>query len=145
MNSEFDGEAKRYAENRKRIADFEERTKGRENLADPKKGARHANCVSYARYYEIAWKEPIEFNSVRVPSTWQGRRRICPWFSLEWWDGSQYRLIEEAKHNQFETTVFEFSPIKSSRLRMTIWDDRSCTEGWHDARGMLDPMEVYKK
>lgn len=156
LNREFDIEAKAYAENQKHIADFEAKIKGEEklfaefdekieNLADPNKGARHSNCVTYSRYYEIAWKEPVEFDSVRISSTWQGRRLVRPWYSLEWWDGKQYRLIEELKNNKFEMNIHEFAPIKSSRLRMTIWDDRSYTEGWHDGRGLLSPMEVFKK
>jgi hypothetical protein len=144
LNREFDVEAKRYAGNQERIAAFTEKTKGMENLADPKKGARHSNNVSYSRYYEIAWKDPVEFDSVRVPVTWQGRRQVRPWFSLEWWDGSQYRLLEEVRDNTCETRVFEFPPIRSSRLRLTLWDDRSHTEGWHDSRGLLSPMEVFK-
>jgi len=143
LNRQFDVEAKRYAENQKRIAAFQEKTKGRENLADPKKGARHSNCLSYSRYYEIAWKAPVTFDSVCVHSTWQNRRQVRPWFTLEWWDGGQYHLIAEVRDNKFETRVFEFPPIKSSRLRLSIWDDRSYTEGWCDSRGFLDPMEVF--
>jgi hypothetical protein len=144
LNREFDVEAKRYAGNQERLAAFTEKTKGLENLANEKKGARHSNNVSYSRYYEIVWKEPVEFDSVRVPVTWQGRRLIRPWFCLEWWDGSQYRLLEEVRDNSFETRVFEFPPIKSSRLRLTLWDDRSHTEGWCDSRGFLSQMEVFK-
>ena len=142
FNREFDVEAKRYAENQKRIAAFEEKTKGRENLADPKKGAAFQLSVLLA-HYEIAWKAPVTFDCIRVHSTWQGRRQIRPWFTLEWWDGGQYRLIAEVRDNKFETRVFEFPPIKSSRLRLTIWDDRSYTEGWCDSRGFLNPMEVF--
>jgi hypothetical protein len=144
LNREFDVEAKRYAGNQERLAAFTGKTKGLENLADEKKGARHSNNVSYSRYYEIAWKEPVEFDSVRVPVTWQGRRQVRPWFCLEWWDGTQYRLLEEVRDNKCETRVFEFAPIKSSRLRLTIWDDRSHTEGWYSSRGFLSPMEVFR-
>jgi hypothetical protein len=144
LNREFDLQASRYDENRTRLADFDEKTRGMKNLADPKTSARHSNTDSYSRYYEIAWKEPVEFDAVRIPATWHGLRQVRPWFTLEWWDGSQYHLIAEVRDNAFETRVFEFPPIKSSRLRLNIWDDRSHREGWHDSRGLLSPMEVFK-
>ncbi len=141
MNAEWLKASAAHALHKTVLAAFDEKVKGKPNLSDPavQNGAAFSGGDRDTRQFEMAWKgDPITFDSVRI--RWQDRRLFKNWYTLEYWDGSQFRLIEERRDNQSEVSIHEFSPVKSNRLRLTTWDDMT---GWRDMPS-VKAIEVYQ-
>lgn len=92
------------------------------------------------RVFQVVWsKEPATFDAVRI--VWGNRKVIRPWYSLEYWDGERYRLIDDRRNNNDDVSLHEFAPITASRLRLTLWPDLF---GWTDVPS-VKAIEVYKR
>lgn len=116
-----------------RLAAFEAKVKGKENLCASARGSgmgRDPNRLigkggawtSYGAMPHVAvvqWKEPVEMDAVRIQ--WGSRKEFPSWYGLEWFDGETYRTLAEARGNRFEAAIHEFDPIRTDRLRLTIF------------------------
>ena len=92
------------------------------------------------RVFQVVWsKAPATFDAVRI--VWSNRKVTRSWYSIEYWDGERYRLIDERRDNNFDVSLHEFAPITASRLRLTIWPD---LPGWTDVPS-VKAIEVYKR
>jgi hypothetical protein len=147
INSDFQQATARYDELRAKWQAFDERVEKRPDLAVREKGASlygvSKNVWEYAnrgrRHIEIVWKDrPVTVSAVRI--RWSGRQMYRRWYSLEYWDGNQYRLIDERRENAGEISIHSFEPLTTDRLRLTIWGDM---EGWRQM-AMIKTVEVYE-
>ncbi len=145
INAPFVQAGKAYAQQRKLLAAFDANVQGKENLADKDKGAALIGFPgdgSNAKriHFEIVWDRGAPtFDAVRI--VWSDRRMFRRWYSLEYWDGERYRLIEDRRDNDSEVSIHTFTPVRASRLRMTVWAD---LEGWSQM-GMVKKIEVFKR
>ena len=139
MNAAYVRARQADAAQRDRLASFDRAVAGKENLgAAP--AARWLGADGRQRQFELAWdKAPATFDAARV--VWANRREIRPWYTLEYWDGSRYGLIEERRDNDTEVSVHEFPPVTASRLRLTLWPDLN---GWTDVPSVKS-IEVFKR
>ncbi|MGD0089173.1 MAG: DUF4838 domain-containing protein [Planctomycetota bacterium] len=135
-----------HEEHQKVLAAFNEHIQGKENLAktSPEKGVSQGRLGegddNSRRGFQVLWsKEPATLDAVRV--LWSNLKTVRRWYSLEYWDGAQYRLIEERRDNEYAVSVHEFEPLKTSRLRLTVWADLG---GWQDLP-MVKAIEAYKR
>ena len=146
LNGKFERAAAEYAEARSQWQAFDTRVEKRENLAVADKGATlrgvSANVWENGnrgrRHIEVIWKEPVSFSAVRI--RWSGRHMFRRWYSLEYWDGGQYRLLQERRDNATEISNHTFAPVTAGRLRLTVWAD---LEGWRQM-AMVKAIEVYE-
>ena len=81
----------------------------------------------------------MTFNAIRV--NWQDERLFKNWYTLEYWDGAGFRLIEDRRDNHFACTVHEFAPVTTTRLRLTTWDEMT---GWCDMPS-VQSIDVFNK
>jgi hypothetical protein len=145
INAPFIEAVKAYDQQRQRLEAFDANVQGKENVAAKDKGATLIGFPGTGnnakqRQFEIVWdKESRTFDAVRI--VWSDRRMFRRWYSLEYWDGERYRLIEDRQDNDAEVSIHEFAPVKASRLRMTVWAD---LEGWSQL-GMVKTIEVFKR
>jgi hypothetical protein len=133
-------------EYQQRLAAFQDHIRGKENLAtvSAERGVAQERSgegeENERRVYQVVWnKQPVTIDAVRV--LWSNLKTARRWYSLEYWDGQQYRLIEDRRDNSYETSVHEFEPVTTSRLRLTVWADLG---GWRDMP-MVKALEAYKK
>jgi hypothetical protein len=130
MNSEFRRALQEHADQQGALAAFDEKVKGRTRLSDPavQKGASFTAGNPRSRQFEVSWAgDPVAFTAVRIH--WQNRRLLKYWYTLEYWDGKQFRLIEDRRSNKADVSIHEFDPVKSNRVRLTTWDEMT---GWSD-------------
>jgi hypothetical protein len=145
INAPFAQAGKAYDQQRQLLAAFDANVQGKENMAAKDKGAALIGFPGDGknagrRDFEIVWdKESPTFDAVRI--VWSDRRMVRRWYSLEYWDGERYRLIEDRRDNDAEVSLHEFAPVKARRLRMTVWAD---LEGWSQM-GMVKRIEVFKR
>jgi hypothetical protein len=143
INVPFVQAGKAYDGQHQLLAAFDMKVQEKENLASKDKGAALIGFPSDGRnakqrHFEILWnKEAPTFDAVRI--VWSDRRMYRRWYSLEYWDGERYRLIEDRRNNDAEVSIHEFATVKASRLRMTVWAD---LEGWSQM-GMVKTIEVF--
>ena len=127
------------AAGQERLAAFDRAVAGKENLAAAP-GAHWLGGTGRSRQFELVWdKAPATFDAARV--IWTNRRVIRPWYTIEYWDGHKYCLIEERRDNDREVSVHEFAPVTASRLRLTLWPDLN---GWTDVPS-VKAVEVFKR
>ncbi len=142
MNAEFLRSSQKYDDQKKRLAAFNEKIKDKPNLSDPalQKGVSFKPGDRNTRQFELVWSgEPVSFNAVRI--NWQDRRLYKNWYTLEYWDGSQFKLVEDRRNNDSEVSIHEFEPVKASRLRLTTWDEMT---GWRDMPSVKS-IDVFMK
>jgi hypothetical protein len=134
QNQEFDEARLAYDGFMARAAAFEEKARGKPNLAASAAAygmGRNVNLIlrgggegwsSYGRMPQVGtiyWKEPVELNAIRVQ--WGSRKEFPDWYGIEWYDGESYRPLAEVRDNRFEAAAHEFEPLKTTRLRLTVF------------------------
>jgi hypothetical protein len=144
MNAEFLKASQEFVEHKKALAEFAEKIRGKENLLASKENFESSAGVGQPqyggrtiRYFEITLKKPVELDAVRI--SWN-RKVLWPWFTLEYWDGGQYRFLDERRNNSYATTTHLFNPVTTSRIRMTVWPE---TGGWETGAVVVKAIEAY--
>ena len=142
LDADFDRSAVQDRAAQERAAAFAARAQGSENLAASQAKGAHCAGVNqlFARQAEVTWdKGPVEVNAVRI--VWRDRKFVQPWYSLEYWDGAAYRLIEERRDNRALISIHEFPAVSAGRLRLILWGD--VKQGWHN-EPIIKALEAYK-
>jgi hypothetical protein len=137
MNAEYLRASRAYSDQSARLRAFDAQVAGKPNLNDMpaiKSDDRDR------RQYDVAWNgKSVTCNAVRI--NWQNKRLLKRWYTLEYWDGTQFRLIEDRRDNRCAVSVHDFPPITTTRLRLTTWDEMI---GWRDMTAVKS-IEVYLK
>ena len=145
LNGVFAQAEAAYGRQRAQVAAFDAQVRGKPDLAAKESGATPVGFATdwasaNRQNFEIVWgKEQPTFDAIRI--TWNDRRMYRRWYSLEYWDGERFRLLEERRDNDAEVSLHEFAPIKTGRLRLTVWGD---LEGWNQT-GVVKKIEALKK
>ena len=138
LNGRFSRARQEHERFRQELATFGEFVAGKVNLCSPEKGAgawgtgRNAALLfgnrkeGWTKYGPkpytavIRWKEPAELNALRIQ--WGSRKELPRWYGVEWFDGESYLPLVEKRENHFEQSFHQFEKIKTSRLRLTIFE-----------------------
>jgi hypothetical protein len=137
MNAEYLRASQAFTDQAARLLAFDAQVAGKPNLNTmvPIKSDDRDR-----RQFDIVWHEkPVTCTAVRIH--WQNKRLLKSWYTLEYWDGTRYRLIEDRRDNRFACSVHEFAPVTTTRLRLTTWDEMI---GWRDMTSVKS-IEVYQK
>ncbi len=137
MNLEHDAFVKRYASHQVSQKAFEKRFKGKPNLLT-KQNRWHFLPMLPLRFFNRSWQPiqliarsdtPITIDGIKI--LWHIRGLIREWYSVEYWDGKRYKLLYETRKNAFHINCLEFTPVTTSRLRITVYGDRTGNiDGW---------------
>jgi hypothetical protein len=65
----------------------------------------------------LRWPRPITFDTNRI--IWLGTNRGV-WYTLEYWDGTRWRVVYEERRNVQVEPVYRVAPITTDQLRLTI-------------------------
>ena len=80
---------------------------------------------------EITWPQPVECNAVCVRL--DGRHLLPRAYSLEAWDGEQWRLLARESDNVMETRAHRFPRLAAHALRLSVYEPAG---GWRMVRGV---------
>jgi hypothetical protein len=87
----------------------------------------------------LSWRSPVTFNCCLV--RWFGEKSLSSWFGMEYWDGQHYKLIYEISDNNKAEVIRVFSPVKTDRVRFTVFAHTSPTMG--QGRIMIRYLGLY--
>jgi len=79
----------------------------------------HANESNLPQMATLVWGHPVTFNTVVL--RWDGPQSFPQRYSLEWWDGTQYHLLNETRENDAPLSIHTVPPVTTTRLRLTIY------------------------
>ena len=94
------------------------------------KGSWHVRGIG-PHYCELTWPRPVQFDTVLL--RFEG---VPTWYSLDYWDGQQYRLLTDERDNELEVRAHRFESVRATRLRLHL------VEPQIGARGVRR-IEVY--
>ena len=84
------------------------------------------------QYCELTWPRGVELDTVILRFV-----GVPTWYSLDYWDGQQYRLLVDERDNELEIRAHRFAPMQATRLRLHLIDPQMGPRG-------VRRIEVYR-
>lgn len=115
---------------------------GTEKILNPATGndGWHAHTDKLPLGAMILWKEPVAMDTIRV--TWG--ENPPKWYGIESWNGKNYELVAEGKNNIAKVSIHSFNPLKTSRLRIMIFQASSSLKYYDIVVRQLEAYNLKK-